>query len=73
MSTQIFWSDDHQLQEWQEEILKREFNDKRGTNSNSGPGGDRSSFRSLSCESNKRWEMKLAGSIPLGSASKILF
>lgn len=43
MSTQIFWSDDHQLQEWQEEILKREFNDKRGTNSNSGPGGDRSS------------------------------
>ena len=42
MSTQIFWSDDHQLQEWQQEILNREFNEQRTTDQNSRPGSGRS-------------------------------
>lgn len=41
MNTQIFWSDDEQLQDWQKEILIREFNEKRRSNQISRPGGDR--------------------------------
>lgn len=40
--SQVFWNDDKQLQEWQEEILKREIYDKRRANQISRPGGDRS-------------------------------
>lgn len=45
MSTQIFWSDDSQLQDWQREILKREIYDKGRTNQIRRPGGNRSVSR----------------------------
>jgi hypothetical protein len=40
--SQVFWIDDEQLQDWQKEILKREFNEQRKGESKGRSGSDRS-------------------------------